>query len=81
MLKMDGLDDAIVGMADVWVPNGAGARTIEKLIYSGDKIVEVLMDRDGMTKEEAYEFVDFNIADAYMGEDTPIIFWPYINMG
>ena len=79
MLKMDGLDDAIVGSADVWVPNGAGARTIEKLIYSGDKIVEVLMAQ-GMTEEEAYEFVDFNIAGAYMGEETPVIVWPYINM-
>lgn len=79
MLKMDGLDEAIVGMADVWVPNGAGAMTIEKLVYSGEKIVEVLMAQ-GMTEEEAYEFVDFNIAGAYMGEETPVIVWPYINM-
>ena len=79
MLKMDGLDDAIVGMADVWVPNGAGAMTIEKLVYSGEKIVKVLMAQ-GMTEEEAYEFVDFNIAGAYMGEETPVIVWPYINM-
>lgn len=77
MLKMDGLDDAIVGMADVWFPDGSWVRTVERLIYSGEKIVEVLMERDGMTKEEAYEFVDFNIAGAYMGNDTPIIFWPY----
>jgi hypothetical protein len=80
MLKMDGLDEAIVGSADVWVPNGSGAMTVEKLIYSGEKIVKVLMERDGMTKEEAYEFVDFNIAGAYMGEETPVIVWPYINM-
>ena len=79
MLKMDGLDEAIVGMADVWVPNGAGAMTIEKLVYSGEKIVEVLMAQ-GMTEEEAYEFVDFNIAGAYMGEETPVIVWPYTNM-
>lgn len=79
MLKMDGLDEAIVGMADVWVPNGAGAMTIEKLVYNGEKIVEVLMAQ-GMTEEEAYEFVDFNIAGAYMGDETPVIVWPYINM-
>ncbi len=75
MLKMDGLDDAIVGSADVWVGNA----TIEKLIYSGEKIVKVLMAQ-GMTEEEAYEFVDFNIAGAYVGEETPVIVWPYTNM-
>ena len=73
MLKMDGLDDAIVGSADVWVGNA----TVERLVYSGEKIVKVLMERDGMTEEEAYEFVDFNIAGAYMGEETPVIVWPY----
>jgi len=75
MLKMDGLDDAIVGSADVWVGNA----TVERLVYSGDKIVASLMAQ-GMTEEEAYEFVDFNIAGAYMGEETPVIVWPYINM-
>jgi hypothetical protein len=37
------------------------------------------MEKDGMTEEEAYEFVDFNIAGAYMGEETPVIVWPYTN--
>lgn len=77
MLKMDGLDDAIVGMADVWVGN----TTVERLVYDGEKIVKVLMKRDGMTEEEAYEFTDFNITGSYMGPQTPVIVWPYINMG
>ncbi len=75
MLKMDGLDDALIGSADVWVGN----TTVERLVYSGEKIVKVLMAQ-GMTEEEAYEFVDFNIAGAYVGEETPVIVWPYTNM-
>ena len=71
MLKMDGLDDALIGRADVWVGNG----TVERLVYSGEKVIEVLMERDGMTEEEAYEFMDFNIAGAYMGPQTPVIVW------
>jgi hypothetical protein len=71
MLKMDGLDDALIGRADVWVGN----TTVERLVYSGEKVIEVLMERDGMTEEEAYEFMDFNIAGAYMGPHTPVIVW------
>jgi hypothetical protein len=74
MLKMDGLDDAIVGMADVWVGN----TTVERLVYDGEKIIASLMAQ-GWTEEEAYEFVDFNIAGAYMGPQTPVIVWPYTN--
>ena len=38
-------------------------------------IVEKLVS-EGMTQEEAFEFVEFNIEGAYVGEETPIIVWP-----
>jgi hypothetical protein len=37
------------------------------------------MDRDGMTRDEALEFVDFNIEGAYTGNDTPLLVWPVID--
>jgi len=67
LLVADGLDDAIVGVTTV-MGN-------DLVIYSIGKIVEVLMKRDGMTREEALEFFDFNIGGAYMGEKTPIYAW------
>jgi hypothetical protein len=30
------------------------------------------MRRDGMTQEEAYEFLDFNVVGSYVGDLTPI---------
>ena len=60
-LLADGLDDAL-----------AGYDTQGRAIYFVDKIIGTLMERDGMTYEEAYEFFDFNIAGAYVGEYTPI---------
>ena len=39
--------------------------------YSVDKIVEILME-DGMSQEEAYEYYEYNILGAYMGEGTPM---------
>ena len=44
----------------------------ERLIYSIDKCVEILVERDGMTSEEALEYMDYNVLCAYIGKDQPI---------
>lgn len=75
MLKLDGYDDAIVGKTEVWVPNKAGMVFVEKLIYDGEVIIDILMKRDGMSFDEAEEFVSFNVEGSYMGPQTPIIYW------
>ena len=43
-----------------------------RAVYSEEKVLDVLVKRDGMNYEEAMEFFDFNIRDAYMGEQTPM---------
>jgi hypothetical protein len=35
-------------------------------------MLEIMIERDGMTYEEAREYFDFNILGAWMGEFTPI---------
>ena len=64
MLFADGYDKAIAGV--VW----DGERT--RVVYKTEKILKILMDRDGMTYDEASEFFDFNVAGAYMGVYTPL---------
>ena len=71
MLRIDGHDNAILGPALVWGKDGT--RT-EVLVYDAEIIRDNLMN-DGMTSEEAREFIEFNIEDAYVGEDTPILVW------
>lgn len=61
----DGFDEAAFGVA-----YGSPMR----LIYSVSKCLEILV-RGGMDEEEASEYFDFNVAGAYMGEQTPI--WHY----
>lgn len=61
ILFADGLDDAIIGVDHKL-----------RVVYDIDTIIEILMKRDGMTDEEAMEFAEFNIFDAYVGEKTPI---------
>jgi len=74
--KYAGLDEAIVGIAYVWQrhPKG-GAERIETLIYDGERIVHLLVEQ-GMTPEDAHEYIDYNIEGGYLGPATPIIMWP-----
>jgi hypothetical protein len=72
MLKIDGHDDAVIGPAMIW---GNGER-ISVLVYNAESIRATLVLRDGMSAEEAREYIEFNIEGAYMGPDTPILVWP-----
>ena len=39
---------------------------------------QVLMERDGMDEEEAFEFFQFNIEQAYVGQTTPVYIYPHL---
>ena len=56
----------------VWTEDG-NIRSV--LVYDAEKIRDLLMKRDGMTMEEAREYIEFNIEGAYMGPHTAIVVW------
>lgn len=68
LLLADGYEPAFLGIAV-----SAGRKPVA--VYDIDQCINVLMDRDGMTYEEAEEFFSFNTLGAYVGEQTPL----YIN--
>lgn len=70
-LKFTGLDEAIIGEAQVWVDKGRERR----LVYSGDRLVIMLRRDHDMSAEEALEYIDFNIEGAYVGPNTPVVCW------
>lgn len=72
MLKIEGHDNAIIGPAMLW---GADGSRVEVLVYDAELIRHNLVIQ-GMTSEEAREFIEFNIEGAYLGPDTPILVWP-----
>jgi len=61
-LKADGLDAAIIGVEAVDL----------RLVYDVNKVIQILMDRDGMEEGEAWEYYTFNIEGAFVGPQTPI---------
>jgi len=64
-IKLDGLDDAVLGVVEEF---GNGPR----ILYSKNKIIYILQERDGMTWSEAEEFYDYNILGLYAGEQNPV---------
>ena len=65
-LLMDGFDDALIGFSQ---------RINEPLlaVYSFEEMVKTCIFRDGMTENEAEEYIEFNCIGAWVGEQTPII--------
>jgi hypothetical protein len=44
----------------------------EVVVYDISKIIDVLCERDGMDRDTASEYYEFNIRGAYVGERTPM---------
>lgn len=53
-LLADGLDDALIGAGEHF---GSGTRAV----YDREKVIDILVKRDGMTADEANEHFEFNI--------------------
>jgi hypothetical protein len=64
ILLADGFEDAFIGVVESF-----GSEP--KACYSLEDCEEILCSRDNMTFEEAVEYLDFNVTQAYVGEHTP----------
>ena len=62
ILKIDGFDNAIIGVQEGIQP---------RLVYDLWKIVDVLTE--DMSEEDALDYIAYNITGAYVGESTPVI--------
>ncbi len=65
MLKADGFDKAIVGI-------GRRCGQPDLLVYDVHECINILIERDGMTEEQAMEYFDFNVVGSYMGPNSPV---------
>lgn len=61
-ILMDGYDDCIVGVLE----------DQSVVVYSKDKVINKLISESEMSRVEAIEFFNFNMAGSYFGETTPV---------
>lgn len=68
LLAIEGMNDCIVGV-------GRRCGKPDVLVYSHAMLVASYI-KHGMTETEAYEWVEFNITGASLGDKTPIVIYP-----
>lgn len=61
-LLADGFDDALIGQD----------RETGRAVYSTHKMIDILVERDDMSYDDAVEYLEFNTFCAYVGEMTPL---------
>jgi hypothetical protein len=65
MLIADGLDDALIGI-------GRRCGQPDLAVYSTEKCIQILVERDGMDEDEAREYLEFNTFGAWVDGETPV---------
>lgn len=65
-ILFDGLEGALVGIAQQYTGPVLA-------VYDYQRIIDILMTRDGLSWEDAIEHFGFNIADLWAGSGTPLI--------
>lgn len=63
ILLADGFEDALIGYVEIF------HKTIAT--YDRAKCIDILIERDGMERDEAEEYFEFNVTGAYVGDNTP----------
>lgn len=58
----DGFDEAVIGI-DI---------STMRLIYSVSKVIDIMMDRDGMDEQDALDWYEYNMQSTWVGDQTPI---------
>ena len=61
ILLADGFDDAVIGIDWNF-----------RAIYSSELAIRILMKRDGLSRTDAIEFMEFNVWCAHVGSQTPL---------
>jgi len=64
-LSADGFEGCELGIA-------YRATNIPVIAYDRTKCIDRLVERDGMSRDEADEFFEFNVVGAWVGDNTPI---------
>jgi len=66
MITWNGFDQAYIGAG-----YRCGCEPVA--IYNYELMCAILVKRDGMTPDDAIEYIEFNMLNAWLGENTPLI--------
>mgnify|MGYP003327860834 FL=1 len=64
VLEPNYFDKAIIGMVQ--------RIGLDAICYDRDKVLEILMEEEGMSFEDAVEHFEYNIIGSWVGDSTPL---------
>ena len=64
VLEPNYFDKAIIGMVQ--------RIGLDAICYDRDKVIEILMQEEGMSFEDAIEHFEYNIIGSWVGDSTPL---------
>ena len=64
VLEPNYFDKAIIGMVQ--------RIGLDAICYDRDKVIEILMEEEGMSFEDAIEHFEYNIIGSWVGDSTPL---------
>lgn len=64
-LLMDGFDKAFVGGLRRY------GQSVPIAVYDFDRVMDILVERDGLDEDDAAEHIEFNMLGGWLGEGTP----------
>jgi hypothetical protein len=67
LVTMDGYDEAIMGTITLF-----GKEPV--VLYDREKVIELIMEKDDCSYDDALEHHEYNQAQVYAGERTPAFF-------
>ena len=78
ILLDSGYDDVIIISEDVYDKALIGVSTDNCAVYNYDIMVEELMKADGISEEEASDWINYNVVRSlpYAGANPPVIMYP-----
>lgn len=62
VLLAEGFDDALIGLDMI----------TNRAIYDSNKMIQILVQEEEMSIQEAVEYLEYNTWNAYVGDKTPI---------
>jgi len=70
LIILEGFDSAILGVGE-----SAGWDS-PCIVYDYQKCLDVLMQKNDWEREDAIEWMDYNVINAHMGEGNPVFVFP-----
>lgn len=71
ILELPKFKDAELGICTTW----HGKELVERIVYDAAAMVDILVKQDGMTPEEAAEYIEREFVFKFAGDTQPIVLW------